>query len=102
MQDQVEPSQEGRPTTPRTKLSPIRGTRIVLIACLALLTAFILAAFVLESVSRPETAVYKGKSLESWFYGSRKDFFAERTRKAAKEAVDGLGTNAFPFLLFTL
>jgi hypothetical protein len=88
--------------TTTAKLSASWVMRSAFIVCLCLLTAFILSAFVRESTSRPKPVVYKGKTLEEWFYGSRKDFFVEPTRRAAQEAIDGVGTNAFPFLLYTL
>lgn len=45
---------------------------------------------------------YKNKPLETWFYGSRTNFFHEKTRAAAQEAFDSCGTNAVPFLLSKL
>jgi hypothetical protein len=48
------------------------------------------------------TIAYKGKPLEAWFYGGRTNFFLEETRQAAQEAIDSLGTNAYPFLLANL
>jgi len=47
----------------------------------------------------PQALTYKGKPLDAWFYGTRTNFFLERTRKAAQEAFDSFGMNAFPFLL---
>lgn len=46
--------------------------------------------------------VYRGKPLKAWFYGSSTTFFNSNTRNAAQEALKGVGTNAFPFLLETL
>lgn len=74
---------------------------------LALLIVFAAMAtgFLVWRGSRPpqQTVLkYRGKSLESWFYGSRTDFFSGHTRDAAQKALLGVGTNAFPFLLATL
>jgi hypothetical protein len=48
------------------------------------------------------TVTYKGKSLAVLFYGNRRNFFEEPARRKAQEAIDALGTNAFPFLLSNL
>lgn len=45
---------------------------------------------------------YKGRPLKTWFYGANGTFFSIPTRSAAQQAINALGTNAFPFLLFTL
>jgi hypothetical protein len=68
-------------------------------ACALVVITFLV---LLHHPSRPKLPVYKGKSLEAWFFGSRKDFFYERTRSAAQDAINGLGTNSFPFLLALL
>jgi hypothetical protein len=49
-----------------------------------------------------KSVVFKGKSLEAWFYGSRTNFFFKTVRDSAQEAFNGVGTNAFPFLLSQL
>ena len=46
--------------------------------------------------------MHKGKPLEAWFYGSNTTFFSKPTRDAAQEAINAVGTNAFPFLLSKL
>jgi hypothetical protein len=98
MQDKAEPPSGRGPMTPKI----IRPRRIILIVCPVLLAAIVFAALFLAASARPNTIIYRGKTLDAWFYGSRKDFFNEPTRKAAQEAIDGLGTNAFPFLFYTL
>ena len=52
--------------------------------------------------SANHVVTYAGKSLGSWFYSSRTDFFQESVRNAAQAAFDALGTNAVPFLLSQL
>ena len=47
----------------------------------------------------PFNPVYKGKTLDAWFFGNRTNFLSQTTREAAQAALDGVGTNAFPFLL---
>lgn len=91
-----------QPQTPtRRGLISFQVRRNILVALSVVTTAVILAVLFLKG-SAPEVVVYKGKTLEAWFYGSRRDFFGDRTRKPAQEAIDGLGTNAFPFLSNTL
>jgi hypothetical protein len=97
MQDQVESSSGRGPTTPTTNLSPSRVGTTIVVVCPVLLTAIFVAVFVLHS-SRPTMPVYKGKSLEAWFFESRKDFFSG----SRQEAIEALGTNALPFLLSVL
>lgn len=46
--------------------------------------------------------MFRGKSLGTWFYGSRTDFFSQRLRDSTQEALNGVGTNAFPFLVSVL
>ena len=46
--------------------------------------------------------LYKGRTFESWFYGSKTNFFDRDTREAAQKALWAMGTNAFPFLLDNL
>ncbi len=101
MQDQVEPSAERGPTTSKPKPTASRIGIMVIIVGPFLLTAIFTFSFVLNS-SRPKPIVYQGESLEAWFFGSGRDFLTERTRSAAQAAIDGLGTNAFPFLLTIL
>ena len=69
---------------------------------LGTLAAVILALLLASSSPPTTTLTYKHKSLDAWFYGSRTNFFQERTRRAAQEAFDALGTNACPFLLSKL
>jgi hypothetical protein len=73
-----------------------------LLSALLLVSAGILAALLVASTSAKSTVTYKNKTLEAWFYGSRTNFFAERTRRAAQEAFDATGTNAGVFLLSKL
>jgi hypothetical protein len=68
----------------------------------ASLSAVILATLLLASSRPPQTLTYKNKPLEAWFHGSRTNFYSERTRQAAQEAIDSFGMNAFPFLLAKL
>jgi hypothetical protein len=95
MQDKVDSQPQ---TTPRRRvLVPLKRT--IVIACPV--TA-ILLALLFPKGSAPEVVVYKGRTLASWFYGSRRDFFTDRTRKPAQEAINAVGTNALPFLFGTL
>lgn len=74
----------------------------LVIACLLLLGAVILVPPFTKIPSSRKLAAYKSKSLEEWFYGSRRDFFQESTRNAAQEAIAALGTNSLPFLFSRL
>jgi hypothetical protein len=72
-----------------------------------LLLMFVLSTAVLSGYFRLSSdlntrVLYKGKPLEKWFYGERDEFFQESTRTKAQEAINALGTNAFPFLLSNL
>ena len=75
---------------------------VVLLCALLLLGAGILTAIFVGSNPAKSPVTYKKKSLEAWFYGSRTNFFAKRTRQAAQEAFDATGTNAVAFLLLKL
>lgn len=65
----------------------------------ASLLALVLASLAPACSPPPQALTYKGKPLNAWFYGARTNFFLERTRRAAQEALDSFGMNAFPFLL---
>jgi len=70
---------------------------------LPLLAATLLLIGLFSSRTRPLSGpLYKGKPLESWFYGARTNFFYKDTQDAAKEAFNAIGTEAFPFLLSNL
>jgi len=43
--------------------------------------------------------MFRGKSLDAWFYGSRSNFFSQNVRDSAQNALIGVGSNAVPFLL---
>ena len=73
-----------------------------LLGALLLVCAVILAALFVVCTPAKSTVTYKNKPLEAWFYGSKTNFFAERTRRAAQEAFDATGTNAGAFLLSKL
>lgn len=47
--------------------------------------------------TKPST-IYKGRPLDVWFYGSRKDFFSTVVQDSDQEALKTIGTNAFLFL----
>ena len=95
---QVEP-----PIVGLMKMSPQTPLGVVgLLSALLLVSAGILAALFVASTPAKSTVTYKSKPLEAWFYGSRTNFFAERTRRAAQEAFDATGTNAGAFLLSKL
>jgi hypothetical protein len=68
------------------------------LAGLLVLIALLIVSLVWHSSRRAKEAVvlYQGKPLEAWFFGSRTNFFSSNTRA---EAIQALGTNAFPFLL---
>lgn len=73
-----------------------------------LVVAIVIGCLVAWQVTRlsyqaeAKSDAFRGKSLEAWFYGSRTDFFSQPVRASAQEALDGVGTNAFPFLLSQL
>lgn len=66
------------------------------------LSTAVLSGYFLLSSDLNTRVLYKGKPLEKWFYGERDEFFQESTRTKAQEAINALGTNAFPFLLSNL
>jgi len=72
---------------------------VLLTACF--LSALILLGLFLASPPK-ETIMYKGKSLEAWFYGDRSKFFQESTTRTARDAFNALDTNAIPYLLSNL
>jgi hypothetical protein len=70
---------------------------------LPLLAATLLLIGLFSSRTLPRSPLlYKGKPIESWFYGARTNFFYKSTQDEAKEALDAVGTEAFPFLLSNL
>jgi hypothetical protein len=79
-----------------------RVRRAIPIAALVLVSIAILASLFVASTPAKNTITYKNIPLDAWFYGSRTNFFLERTMRAAQEAFDALGTNACPFLLAKL
>ncbi len=79
-----------------------RVTRAILIGALLLVGGVGIALLFVSSSPEPSKVTYKGKSLQAWFYGSRRDFFSGQTRGLAEGAFDAVGTNAFPFLLSNL
>lgn len=76
--------------------------RLTCTILLVFVGAAIVGVLFFLSVSSKQTITYKDKSLDAWFHGSRRDFFTERTRQAAQDAIDSVGTNGFPFLLSKL
>jgi hypothetical protein len=69
---------------------------------LTLLTLVVATLLLLPHASPNATPVYQGKSLETWFYARRTNFFDQKTRDKAQEAIDSIGTGAVPFLLSNL
>src|SRR5690348_2142822 len=84
-----------RPLSTRSKLA-------VIASVLLLTGAAIFVAGSLKRTPASKPLLYKGKSVEVWFYGSRTNFFNQDTIDAAEKAFNALGTNAFPFLLGNL
>jgi hypothetical protein len=81
------------------------GRRSQIVAFVVLITCGGFIAWLSTGlVTRPgsNSVLFGGKSLDTWFYGSRNDFFSERVRDSAQEALNAVGTNAFPFLLAKL
>lgn len=76
--------------------------RAIPIAALAVVAVAVLASLFVASSSPKSTVNYKGKSLDVWFYGARTNFFSAQARVARRQALEGVGTNAFPFLLSKL
>jgi hypothetical protein len=73
------------------------GAGLIVLASLP----FFLSSFA-EASRSPRAPTYKGEPVQVWFYGRRKGFFLESTRRSAQNAINDLGTNAFPFLLSIL
>jgi hypothetical protein len=96
-----EPSRGSGQTT-GTTLRLSNASLLMVIACVILVAAATLAAHFFATSHSAKDIVYKGKPLDFWFYGTKKDFFNESTRRAAQDAIDDLGTNAVPFLLSKL
>lgn len=69
---------------------------------LIVILCFFAAVAVRQARPGPKPVLFQGKSLEAWFYGARKDFFSQAVRDSAQKALNGVGTNAFPFLLAQL
>src|SRR5689334_16713389 len=68
-----------------------------------LLSAVVLLIGILLFRPRPANPVlYKGQSIDAWFFGSKRNFFIEDIREDAQTALNAIGTNAFSFLLSNL
>jgi len=80
----------------------MRFRRFGVTALIVLVGTPALLALYVNSSPVNKTLIYRNKSLKTWVFASRTSFFLEPTRKAAQEAIDALGTNAFPFLLAEL
>ncbi len=81
------------------------GRRSQIAAFIALIICGCLVAWLstrLLTRSGTNSVIFRGKPLDAWFYGSRNDFFLKRVRDSAQEALNSVGTNAFPFLLAKL
>jgi hypothetical protein len=83
-------------------LGPNRLRQVGLATVVIVAAAAVLLILAQWSRSADNTLTYNGRSLDAWFYGSRTNFFHYQTGQAAQEALDALGTNAFPFLLTKL
>src|SRR5438874_1637134 len=83
-------------------LTSNQSKRAVAASVLLVLVAAALISTIWPKAPASKSLLYKGKPLESWFYGARSNFFLEVTQESAQQALNALGTNSFPFLLSNL